>query len=75
MNGAMRLPVSPPSFIELLERPLRVNHNGGFNFSRRCSISVRNRLPWGCDTFHTHLIQHYIPAGVEGVPYLSIRMP
>lgn len=33
MNGAMRLQVSPPSFIELLERPLRVNHNGGFNFS------------------------------------------
>jgi len=32
-NGAMRLLLPPPSFIELLEHPLRVNHSGEFNFS------------------------------------------
>ena len=29
----MRLLLPPPSFIELLEHPLRVNHSGEFNFS------------------------------------------
>ena len=29
----------------------------------------------GCGTFHTHLIQHYIPAGAEGGPYLSTGTP